>query len=249
MAVSQFPISRLRELARREKSARPGSPAAGSRALPRDFPRCQARLAGEARLGLPAGPSACGQTRPSTRSRLLTPGAPGPGLAVAEGVAVRPGLATPAGGRGRRLPPSPRSQRSLPLGRWRLLHGGRGQKEGRGGRWRPEGGKEPGHRPAERREPLGETPGTRTNFPVTPRRIPLPFGSAAPPGPGRPAPRPPAAGSRPGRVGGASRGPGLVGGARPWWGGRGRGRRDARASALGVGKTRWDWRSWRLRPS
>lgn len=78
----------------------------------------------------------------------------------------------------------------------------------------------------------GETPGTRTNFPVTPRRIPLPLASAAPPG----APRPSAAGRGPGRVGGARRGPGMVGGARPWSGERSQGRRDARATWLGGGE-------------
>lgn len=101
------------------------------------------------------------------------------------------------------LPPS------LPLGRRRLLHGGRWQREGSSGPWGRWGGKEPGSNRPNKGEHTGKLLGTRTNFPVTPRRISLPLQNAVPPG--RPAPRPrPALGAweEPSRwrMGGAERG-------------------------------------------
>lgn len=73
----------------------------------------------------------------------------------------------------------------------RDLKGGEGRREERSR----------GHPPAKPREPQRKTPGTRNNFPVTPRRIPLRLRSVAPPGPPRPsAARPPRS-----RSGGRSR--------------------------------------------
>lgn len=87
-----------------------------------------------------------------------------------------------------------------------------------------------GHPPAEPREPQRKTPGTRNNFPVTPRRIPLRLRSVAPPGPPRPsAARPPRS-----RSGGRSR-------PRSWKGGRSlprSGHGEQRQALDGVGGVR-----------